>query len=1101
MALLRLVLPWLFNLQAAIVDWSEERRRRNYDGPEFDPGRDPLRVQLRWMLHPALGLPCAPFTVLRLLEAPHASSSDQELADEGQWEELEIVGLPVDEPWGECGYPPDDQGPFEAPLPPREAALRRLEVGAPRIGWDSLAHEGETLPAWEPSDPRAFLQELLEGRLLGGIRSMLEQRPDPLTHASYFENAAGGPGLRLHPRLLDASAGLLGDVGVPDRPARTRWHPLGLLALTAGSDALASLALGFGTAVDGDSEDVFMVLVPHQLTVAGEEIRFALAAVVRLASQPRPPGPPTGLTAASIVRNRPQSTDGPFQETVGVAWDRPMHPRFSRRPSSAPYPASYSVAAFGPGNRRRAILLPRRSHEVGGWLPFVGSVPEATRPEAAPQIRFTDHVPLTTTVGGVSPQVIPDVIPDECTYAVAAQDLFGRWSTWRQIAYRPELERPQAPTLLGIRLDPQGALEVDFGWDWADRSPEFVELTGKFEDEPNTTLLSVLLRFGGDPRPQLDGIDAIPLDPNRAPAADWGSAQDRPGEAPGVRFYRLRATVPIAFGGRRSRTFEVGGRGQCHLHQEAIPGFNISPFGPPARATIYDPAPPAPPLVPEAPQWATLPDPSGVSRAVLSWSGDTSVRGYALYEATETALLSAFGRPGPDTSAPFTDRLAVLRSLDLPSRRSVFRRVRKDLISPTAPTTSFEVTLPRGSAVMHLYAVTALSHNEVESSWPASSKQFIAVAAPRLVVPAAPAVEATADPTATPPRVRLRLLPGRGPAPARIDVYRTTREALTDSADEMGPPLGGVDVNGAAELTFDDEAPPAGWRRLSYRAVAWTADDDPAGRIGARSPASSVVSVVLPPAGPPAVTDLSVNGSGSTDAECLVAWQSDTPVRPTPLGPHSAVVETTDEVGNPSLVRLEARLDELPMVAGLANLPPADPDHREIFRVGEVGATTRYAAWVPRPAPDESFHLTVKLIDPLLRTGRVEAEVPPLPPAPQLGSAEITPQSPPAFPPPPRLVVSWDIAMHISPEMLDQFSLRVTGPGGLSREALLTQIPEIPDPSQLTSAQLQALLGRIVRIAGQQLYFMILPFRTSLEVVVTLTDTLNRVDSRVARLP
>jgi hypothetical protein len=28
-----------------------------------------------------------------------------------------------------------------------------------------------------------------------------------------------------------------------------------------------------------------------------------------------------------------------------------------------------------------------------------------------------------------------------------------------------------------------------------------------------------------------------------------------------------------------------------------------------------------------------------------------------------------------------------------------------------------------------------------------------------------------------------------------------------------------------------------------------------------------------------------------------------------------------------------------------------------------------------------------------------------------------------------------------------------------------------------------------------------LPFQTSLEVEVTLTDTLNRVDSRVARIP
>jgi len=291
--------------------------------------------------------------------------------------------------------------------------------------------------------------------------------------------------------------------------------------------------------------------------------------------------------------------------------------------------------------------------------------------------------------------------------------------------------------------------------------------------------------------------------------------------------------------------------------------------------------------------------------------------------------------------------------------------------------TSFEVTLPRGRAMMHLYAVTALSHNQVESALPANSKQFIAVAAPQLAVPAAPTVEATADPTAAPPRVRLRLWPGRGPAPSRIDVYRTTKESLA-AANAMGPPVGSAPVNDA-ELTFDDERAPVGWRRLRYRAVAWTTDDDSAGRVGSRSSASAAVSALLPPAEPPTVVDLSLNKAGSTDAECLVAWKSDMLVSPTPLGPHSVVVETTDEVGNP-IVRLEGQLDRLPTVANLASLPPADPDHRAIFRVETEGATTQFATWVPRPAADEPFHLTVKLIDPLRRIGREAREVPPLPP-------------------------------------------------------------------------------------------------------------------------
>ena len=52
-------------------------------------------------------------------------------------------------------------------------------------------------------------------------------------------------------------------------------------------------------------------------------------------------------------------------------------------------------------------------------------------------------------------------------------------------------------------------------------------------------------------------------------------------------------------------------------------------FGRALGATVYDPAPPifVLPPTPEIPQWASLPDAAGVSRAVLSWSGDANVAG------------------------------------------------------------------------------------------------------------------------------------------------------------------------------------------------------------------------------------------------------------------------------------------------------------------------------------------------------------------------------------------------------------------------------------------------------------------------------------------
>lgn len=1090
----RWVLPWLFNAQAATVNWNAERERRQYEGPVLETGEEPRDVQLRWLLHPALGLPLTPFTVWRLLE-PAGAVSDQELMARPDWEAVEIVGLPVDASWEATGYATIDQGPLDAPRSPVDAALRRLLVGAPRLGWDTLQQDGADLPLWEASDPRAFLDDLLSGRLLGGLQAMLVAQPDPLTHATYVEKIDEGGALRLHPSLIGATSN---DVGVPDRPASTAWHPLGLLAVGAGTDALASLALGFGTAVEGPDIDdaAFMVTVPHRLTIAGQEFDFELAAVARLDRQPGPPDPPANLTTATIVRNRPAQLDGPYRESVGVSWQRPFRLWFAAQPSNDPYPASYAIGAFGPGARRAAILLTRRPEAVGGWLPFVTSAPDASAPGSAPQSRFVDHHSLVTTVGG---EFIPDVIPDSCTYSVAAQDLFGRWSAWSTVGYEPAREATQAPTVHAVRLDDErGALEVDFGWDWSDRSPRFVELSGVFEDDPGNALLTARLTFAGNPEPQLTGTPGgtiVPLDAKRAPIAEYGAAQDRPGEEPAWRSYRLRATIPLAFNGQRRRTFAVSGRGQRHLHEAFIPGFNISPFGPAARVTVYDPEPPnfVLPPTPEIPQWASLPDAAGVSRAVLTWPGDASVAGYVLYEATETALLSALGLASPDTAASLIERLATLRGRDLPALRRAFRRLRKELIPPQTPTTSFEVALPRGSAVLHFYALTAFSRNQVESAWPTDAKQFIAVAAPRPSVPAAPLLEATAQPAAATPRVRVQLWPGNGPTPATIEIFRTAREALAAEADLMGPPITTINVNGA-DLVFDDEAAPPGWHRLWYRAVAWTADEPTMGLIGGRSLASAPVSTMVPPTAPPAIVNLRADQEGSSESESLICWESDVPVAMTPFGPHITALHTFDVDGS-MVLRLSGQIDALTSIPNPAALPPPDPDQRAIVRYSPDGATPRFYAWVPRPDPNQPFQATVMMIDPLGRVSRADVDVPPLAPEPQLGPVAITPLSPS-----PRFSVSWDIPMEIPEATRGQHTLRVDvamlmDMGNVTIESTLAQVIDVEQPATFSAYH------QIARQAGGSTYFLLLRrVPQPLQATVTLTDPYGRSVQQIGSL-
>lgn len=135
-----------------------------------------------------------------------------------------------------------------------------------------------------------------------------------------------------------------------------------------------------------------------------------------------------------------------------------------------------------------------------------------------------------------------------------------------------------------------------------------------------------------------------------------------------------------------------------------------------------------------------------------------------------------------------------------------------------------------------------------------------------------------------------------------------------------------LDVAGS-EVTFTDTTVTPGWLRLWYRAVAWSIDDLQLGLIGARSPASAAVSVLLPPSSLPDLRDLRVNEPGSTATECLISWASSAPLPVTPLGPHTAIVEVHDPAGN-VVAHFEGGLDSLLFFSNRASLPAVDPAKR-----------------------------------------------------------------------------------------------------------------------------------------------------------------------------
>lgn len=956
----------VLNARAVNINWSDEMGALNYQGPVIRNLDSAMPTQLRWMINPCIGLPSQPFVIWRNRDPGNLSK--QELANLPDWEALEIVGLPVDKLWADTPYSLKEQGPLNALIDPFEAALRRLKIGAPPIGWTRFDIGGPPLDDWAAPDVNAYLKLLKESRLLDGVHEMFLKTGNAIEHSLYLHKEKP-QSFRMMPRLiLDDAVGFANTQDV----AQSEWYPLRLFALTAGSDPYAALALGFGTALDisGESDTILMVSVRHQLTPNSSE--FELADIVWPFKPLRRPDPPTGLATRLVSHTRPQRLDGPALDSIGVSWNRPLNPAYAIVPPDEPYPVSYVIGRFGPEIWRAEILITSRPPEVGGWMPYVPSLTG----DATPML-FPHHLARTATTGD-PPITIPDVTGDTITYAVAAQDLFGRWSPWQTVLFNTSTEAAQIPQILSVRLSHEGALTVDFAWDWSDRSPEFIELSGAYADAPSAVVLAARFNFGGNPQPLPSALQIVPLDQGMKPITNWGAAQDKQPGDPGTRYYRLTAQVQLAFNDKPWRDIQVRARGQCRLHNMAIPGgFNISAFGPPAIARALDPKPPPPPGLPEAPQWASLPDAAGVSRAVLSWTAVTGAKGYAVYEATETALLSALDKPSPDTSVLFTTRLATLRSANLGSLRHVFRRVEPALIPQGTGRIFFEATLPRGSRVMHLFAVTAISENNAESVWPNQSKQFAAFATPRLRVPSPPVLEVDLDPAATQPTANLRIEIGDSIPGGRVEIFRAVRDKLAGSVDLMGPPIATLTAS-APILTFTDTGITAGWQRIWYRAQSWSAPDPQDGWVEARSPASPPVSVVVVPTTAPTITGIRVNEPGSTETESLVSWVTSAPVPITPLGSHQAVVEARNMDGSLRL-RLDGLLDALDHVDNEAALPGPQPANRRIIRVGKT-AGYRLFAWLPRPPLGEPFKIELKVIDPLGRIGFGSANVPSPPP-------------------------------------------------------------------------------------------------------------------------
>ncbi len=929
------VLQRLFKASALSVNWWEM-------GSGVAPAPpDPAPVALRWMLHPSLGLPRRPFLV-SVLQGVGPGVSAVELANAPGWEDVEVVGLPYDE-WPTGLYDGAKQGLLGKGLTrPVDAAMRRMIDGAPRVGWRSVSSPGgATLNpwVWAPDDATRWVGSLPGGSILEGVRAMLEQVADPADHAAFVVEDTDAS--MLTPQTLV-------DPATPEMApsaARGQWHPLGLMLLAAGSDPYASLAFGFGTALGWDTaldeSTRFRVAVEHTFMVGEEPIEGWLCDVVAAHWLPPPPAP-EGLSVVTSARTPPQATDGVAVDSNELSWTRGANPIYTGQDPMTPRASSHAIARLDGDGRANVLLAPRLGNE--SWVPFAASNPS----EAGP-VRFVDH--LERRAEGE-----PWPWGTSHRYAVAAQDLFGQYSAWSTVDFDDADEPLQTPSIGAVTVDDE-VVAIDVGWDWSARSPQFVELSGVFE-HGSSSAFAVRLEYGGQPQPSVTGATAEPLTRGLIPGDGWGEAQDAPSTEPGLRYCRLRVLLAeIHYDESGEQVLAVSARGQSHVAEMTWAGRGVGPWSSPRKTRLVDPSEPDRPSVAvdlEVPQWASLPDVTGVSRATLRWGAVHGARGYVVYEATETAVLGT----APDRTSPFGARLARVRSA-VGGARAAFRR----LTATPVGATSHEVTLPRGSTVVHLFAVRAVGANNQFSGWPSSGEDLLAVAVPRQPVLAAPALVARLG-DEEPPVVHVSATLPPGEPTERVEIYRSLSGDPPVSPDVMGPPIETVaPVDGVVE--WSDTTPPLGWQPVWYRAVSWSKRDDQRGVAEGRSPSSAPVSVFRLP------NPWLFGFAGQELAGCHLAIVTPRiPVARTPFGPQRAIVEITRaDPGTQTETRLgraEADLDELALYPDPQSLPLSGAPVG-LARLGPAGSEA-IVGWVRISSFPAAERMYVKLVDPLGRS-------------------------------------------------------------------------------------------------------------------------------------
>ena len=910
------------------------------------------------------------------------------------WTPFEIVGLPVKkDDWAGQGIGKHgtEQGMTTALTDAITAAGQRLERGAPRVGWASFIEAGLPAPTWTPPSHAGFLAEVQQ-ELLKDLQSIASL--PPATHA------ATNVTKQITPPENSSGQKMTGN------PNPAQVSPLSMTYMAAGTDCYGALGLGFGTAYpivrddrNGSALDYdYMVTARYEGGPLGNGAPVEYAAVVPSPSPALATPAPASMLPQMLGNLRPKSRDDSWLGSVRVSWDRPVPIPLFR-------PRSFAFARAGIAPASPATLLMNKRRD-GTPLPI--AINYVVRPED----------PEPNRVSAVEREITIPNNPGTRTlrYAVAQQDIYGQYSKW--VATSTTLTQPDPDAVrivsaefayTSVPTPPQSKcpakLVLEFLWDWRIRSPLQISFRGRLypaayhgAPPPDTSIPGGLhTKLGG----ALTTTFTLNFDittPSGAPTCAWpgysagvdcialnaaGDQQVAFGSAQGTEARRYRVTIPgfeIDFASSGHVGLALWAQGQESIAPQRVGAWSAEPN----LIATSDPRPPL--IVPDIVSLASLPDAAGEAHAVLKWSGSPGADGYFIYESTEAKLLTAVGDPEPDPSKTLSQRLTRLREIfdaNPAARRSDFTRRNARLIKGT----SSDVTLPRGSTSIHLYIVLGVSAGQVEAQWPTASTSLYAFAVPRVPKPAAPMIEVTStlDQTVTPAvfRSQVRIATRKGPRVRRIDLHRVRVDDAAKELDTMGPPVLTLDTStpGWQVATTSDalgthivtasgiDTPNGSWKRVWYRAAAWSDADLLRGTLPARSPASGTAWVVIPPSMPPNLSPLVLDWPGSAPGDVLVSFTSSAPLRKTALGAHTLAVRAK-RVGSAS--------GDTPLIqfdAPLTAVPTAQPATGSGVWHDGTGTPTQYRALLRRADINDAVEISVRMTDPLGRSSESLARI------------------------------------------------------------------------------------------------------------------------------